>query len=182
MHRKWLQKITLKTIPCFLLYGVVILRATFHPGPFWIGLTLLILGEFLRLWAAGHLSKNREVTVHGPYAYVKNPLYIGTLFVAVGFCAMASQWWGLAVVLIAFFFYYAPFKTRREASRLRRLYGETWDAYDQNVRDYLPRLSPYVAGAPARWKWEKVVSNSEHETAVVVFLSALFLGAYLWVG
>ena len=66
------------------------------------GLPVSLLGLALRGWAAGHLEKNRDLAQSGPYAYVRNPLYIGTLLVAAGL-VIASQQWALAVLFAAVF-------------------------------------------------------------------------------
>ncbi|MFQ5580238.1 MAG: methyltransferase family protein [Nitrospiria bacterium] len=164
--KRLLQKVTYKTIPVF---GIIIfLIVSARPrGYFFVGgLALILIGEAGRLWAAGHLSKNREVTTTGPYAYVKNPLYIGTFLIMVGFCLLARQWMILAVGLTVFFVYYAPFKKRREAERLREIFGTVWTEYDRSVPDYIPRLSPYEKKGEHQWAWARVLSNSEHQTAV----------------
>src|SRR5689334_19806972 len=57
-----------------------------------LGLPLSILGLILRGWAAGHLDKDRALAQSGPYAYVRNPLYIGTLMVAAGLVLAAREW------------------------------------------------------------------------------------------
>src|SRR5688572_3999794 len=57
---------------------------------FWLGLIPIALGQVVRIWAAGHLSKNKELTTTGPYAYVKNPLYVGTFLIMVGFGVIAQ--------------------------------------------------------------------------------------------
>lgn len=173
--KKLLRKVTVKTIPVYILMVVLILVARPKLSFFLAGFPLIILGELLRIWAAGHLSKNKEVTTTGPYAYVKNPLYLGTFLIMTGFCLLASQWIILGVGLLAFFSYYAPFKKKAESDRLRQIFGSAWDEYDRSVPDYLPRLSPYEKRGRHVWEWSRVVSNSEHETAVVTALGVLIL-------
>src|SRR6478609_6950276 len=73
-----------------------------------VGLVVSVLGLALRAWAAGHLEKNRTLADGGPYAYTRNPLYIGTLTVALGF-VIASRRWELGVLfLIVFIGIYLP--------------------------------------------------------------------------
>src|SRR5258708_31175382 len=66
------------------------------------GLPISVAGLALRAWAAGHLAKNQRLATSGPYAYTRNPLYLGTLIVAVGF-AVAGRSVGLAVLFAAAF-------------------------------------------------------------------------------
>lgn len=176
MSKERFQKVTMKTIPVFLLIVLLIIFARPKPHLFLAGLPFIVAGEMLRLWAAGHLSKNREVTTTGPYSYVKNPLYLGTFLIMIGFCFLASRWEILTVGLAGFFVYYAPFKKKVEADRLREIFGSAWDDYDRSVPDYLPRLSPYEKRGQHRWEWSRVVSNSEHETAIVTLTGVVILG------
>jgi len=178
---KWLlSKLTVRTIPLFAL--IVLLFVYAKPSlPLLLGgIPLILIGEALRLWAAGHLSKNKEVTTTGPYAYVKNPLYIGTFFAMVGFCLIAGQWPVLVLGLAVFFFYYAPYKKKVESDRLREIFGAAWDDYDRSVPDYIPKLKPYKNRGAHRWEWLRVVANSEHQTATsaltgIIIMAALFL-------
>ena len=181
MSKGRLRKITVKTIPVFVLIVLLIIFAEPKANLFFMGLPFILSGEILRLWAAGHLSKNREVTTTGPYSYVKNPLYLGTFLIMIGFCFLASQWMILLIGLAAFFAYYAPFKKKAEADRLREIFGPAWDDYDRSVPDYIPRLSPYEKKGQHRWDWSRVVSNSEHETAIVTVAGVVILGARFFI-
>lgn len=181
MAKERFQKITIKTIPVFILIALLIIFARPQLPLFLVGVPLIAAGEVLRLWAAGHLSKNREVTTTGPYAYVKNPLYLGTFLIMVGFCFLASQWIILAVGLAGFFIYYAPFKKKAESDRLRQIFGSAWDDYDRSVPDYIPRLTSYEKRGQHRWEWSRVVSNSEHESALVTLTGVVILGARFFV-
>ncbi len=179
MHR-FLRKITVKTVPVFVLIALLVVYAR-PEGLFFVGgLVLILMGEAFRLWAAGHLSKNREVTTTGPYAYVKNPLYIGTFLIMVGFCLLARQWVVLVMGLAAFFVYYAPFKKKREADRLREIFGAVWEEYDRSVPDYVPRLSPYEKKGEHQWTWTRVLLNSEHETALSTLAGIAILSLRLF--
>ncbi len=180
--QKKLQKITFKTIPVYLVAGLLVIFAK-PTLPFFVaGLALVIPGELIRILAAGHLRKNQEVTTTGPYAYVKNPLYLGTLFIMIGYCLMARNLYLLIIGLAVFFFYYVPFKKQRESARLQERFGDVWTEYDWAVPDYLPRLSPYSKRGQHPWRWEVFWDNSEHETAIVVFLMIFLIGLRFWTG
>jgi protein-S-isoprenylcysteine O-methyltransferase Ste14 len=108
-----------------------------HPslGSLLTGLPVSLLGLGLRAWAAGHLEKNRDLAQSGPYAYVRNPLYIGTLLVAGGLVIAARQW-GLALLFGAvFLFVYLP------AIQLE----------EQHLRDLFPGFGDYAKRVPALW-------------------------------
>ena len=106
-------------------------------------LPLSLLGLALRAWAAGHLEKNRTLAESGPYAYVRNPLYIGTLMVAAGF-VVASRRWELGVLFAAvFLLIYLPV-VELEEQHLRSLFPEYAD-YAQRVPRLWPRSSATAA-------------------------------------
>ena len=175
-----LEKITAKTIPVYLVAALLIIFAKPALPFFLAGLVLVIPGELIRIWAAGHLRKNQEVTTTGPYAYVKNPLYLGTLLVMIGYCLMARNIYLLAIGLAVFFFYYVPFKKHRESARLQERFGDAWTEYDRAVPDYLPRLSPYPKRGDYPWRWSVFLDNSEHETVVVVLVMVILIGLRFW--
>jgi len=141
------------------------------------------------VWGTGHLEKNQRLVTSGPYAHVKNPLYLGTLLIMVGFAAAATHprepsLWGLVVLLpaglAAYFLYYFPKKKRVEYDRLRRRFGTEADQYLEAVPDLIPRLRPF-AGEARRWRFRLVVNNSEVETAVFCLLGLLLIGSkFFW--
>ena len=114
-----------------------------QPAWFIPGALVTFAGEWLRLWAAGHLRKNKQLTTTGPYSYVKNPLYIGTLLITIGYSAMAQNIYILIGGFVWFFIYYAPYKKKQENEKLVGSFGHAWTVYDKAVPDYLPRLTPY---------------------------------------
>ena len=179
---KRLRKITVKTVPVYLFGAALIFmvyRTGTNPRIFWSGAAIVLIGELLRIWAAGHLKKNAEVTTTGPYAHVKNPLYLGTFLILSGFCVQAWNLRLFAAGTCVFFFYYAPSKKRRESDRLRERFGAVWDAYDRSVPDYVPRLTPYEGRGTRRWSAGNCWENSEAGTALVVLLGTILIGARL---
>jgi protein-S-isoprenylcysteine O-methyltransferase Ste14 len=170
-----LKKVTLKTLPVYLLGVLLIVAAKPRLDFYALGLCLVVLGEGLRIWATGHLQKNQQVTTTGPYAYVKNPLYLGTFLIMVGFCWMANQLLLMAVGVGLFIFYYVPYKKRRESERLSKLFGQFWLDYETHVPDYLPRWTPYEHCGNARWNIQLFLNNSEHETLLVVLLAVVIM-------
>jgi len=128
------------------------------------GLPVSVMGLALRAWAAGHLEKNRMLAESGPYAYVRNPLYIGTLSVAAGF-VIASRRWELGVLFAAvFLLIYLPV-VELEEQHLRSLFPEYAD-YAKRV----PRLWPRFTGHSSKhFRVEVYVRNQEYQ-ALLGFL------------
>jgi len=123
-----------------------------------IGLPVAALGLALRAWAAGHLEKNRALAESGPYAYVRNPLYIGTLAVAAGF-VLASRQWVLGVLFAAVFvLIYLPV-VELEEQHLRSLFPE-YAEYARRV----PRLWPRLMGNSSKpFSFATYLRNQEYQ-------------------
>jgi protein-S-isoprenylcysteine O-methyltransferase Ste14 len=103
-------------------------------------LALVVPGLWLRGYAAGYVKKNRELTVTGPYAYTRNPLYLGSMLIAAGF-ALALLSWPVALVLAGGFgVIYVPVIASEE--RFLRATFPGFDAYCRRVPRLIPRLTP----------------------------------------
>jgi protein-S-isoprenylcysteine O-methyltransferase Ste14 len=113
-------------------------------------LPVIACGMLLRAWAAGHLEKNQKLAVSGPYAYTRNPLYLGSLLVAGGFCIAAASWWLVLLFLVAFALIYLPVM-EQEAAHLSKLFPD-YAAYAARVPLLLPWPSGYEAGKPFLWE------------------------------
>jgi protein-S-isoprenylcysteine O-methyltransferase Ste14 len=138
------------------------------------GLATIAAGEVLRLWATGYLHKTESLTVAGPYAYVRHPLYLGTLLIGTGFALIANTPLGYALWMlgtVGYFAYYLPYKSRIEGARLEALFGDDYRRYTAAVPEIFPRLHAYVplGGHPeggARWTGVRFEDN--HETGVAL--------------
>ena len=150
----------IRRIPIFIGALLLVFFARPNPTGIVVGIALIAFGEIIRVWAAGHLEKNETLTVSGPYAYVKNPLYVGTILITGGFCILADNVYLLAAAMLAFCFHYIPYKKGVEGDRLKKIFGKPYEDYDQNVPDYLPRWTPYsVQKVP--WRFKLFIENSE---------------------
>jgi len=110
------------------------------PGPIAWSLLLVVPGLWLRGYASGYVKKNRELTMTGPYAHVRNPLYLGSILMAAGF-AVALRSWPFAVALIVgFALIYAPVIASEEAF-LRGTFLE-FEWYCARVPRLIPRITP----------------------------------------
>ncbi len=142
-----------------------------------VGLPVAASGLALRAWAAGHLEKNLALAQSGPYARVRNPLYLGTLTAAAGL-AIAARRWELAALFAAVFgLVYLPV-VELEEQHLRELFPEFAD-YARRV----PRLIPGLVRVPLpdgrgsetlseRFRWELYRRNREYE-ALAGFLAGV---------
>lgn len=135
------------------------------------GLPISALGLALRAWATGHVEKNLRLAQSGPYAYVRNPLYLGTLIVAAGF-AIASRQWGLGVLFAAvFLFIYLP-AIQLEEQHLRKLFPQ-FAAYAQRVPALWPALAPLRS--PEHFRWALYFRNREYQALIGFLVGAGYL-------
>jgi protein-S-isoprenylcysteine O-methyltransferase Ste14 len=153
-----------------------------------VGAIPIAIGEGLRLWATGHLHKNDSLTVAGPYAYLRHPLYFGTLLIGAGFLIMAwsAVAFGFAALFVLVYFgYYMPYKDRIESARLESLYGDAYRRYAAAVPKLIPRLHPYeplpAERAPEKaWRRVRFADNNETGTALVVAVGVLCMVVRWW--
>jgi protein-S-isoprenylcysteine O-methyltransferase Ste14 len=114
-----------------------------------IGLPISLIGLLVRGWAAGYLAKDRELAVAGPYAYVRNPLYVGTLIAAFGF-VLAARSMSLGILFaIVFLLVYLP----------------AVELEEQHLREIFPAYSAYAARVPRFVPWRKQAAASESFSA-----------------
>jgi protein-S-isoprenylcysteine O-methyltransferase Ste14 len=137
------------------------------------GVPVSIIGLWLRGWAAGHLAKNQQLAEGGPYAYIRNPLYLGTLLVAAGL-VIATRRIELALLFGAvFLFVYLPV-IQNEEQHLRKIFPE-YAAYAGRVPALLP-YKPRLA-SPGRFRYELYLRNQEYQALLGYLAGLLFL---LW--
>src|SRR5258706_13851382 len=106
-----------------------------------LGTFVVAPGLIIRALASGHVRKNEALATSGPYAYTRNPLYLGSLLMGVGFAVAARSWWvGIALVLM-FIAIYLPV-IRDEEAFLRRTFPE-FDEYARRVPGVVPRLTSH---------------------------------------
>ena len=105
------------------------------------GALVMVPGLVLRGLASGHVQKDQELTTSGPYAYTRNPLYLGSLMLAIGFAIAARSWWIVGMMLAMFAAIYVPVIAGEERY-LREKFSE-YDDYAKHVPRMLPRLTPY---------------------------------------
>jgi protein-S-isoprenylcysteine O-methyltransferase Ste14 len=143
-------------------------------------LALVLPGLWLRAYAAGYVKKNRELTVTGPYAHTRNPLYLGSMLMAAGF-AVALLSWPVAVLLaFGFSVIYVPVVASEE--RFLRAAFPQFDAYCKNVPRLIPRLTPggHSGGrtAAGSFSFSLYLKHREYNAgigAALLYLSLLYL-------
>lgn len=138
------------------------------------GAVLGLLGEAVRLWASGHIQKTQALATGGPYAHTRNPLYVGSVLLALGVAvASASPWVVLAVGVYLLAFY--PAVIREEARFLAAKFPE-YAEWAREVPVFVPRLTP-GGSRGSRFDWTRVRVNREWRTALALPAAMLILWA-----
>jgi protein-S-isoprenylcysteine O-methyltransferase Ste14 len=137
----------------FVFAAVALYLATPTPTTLAIGAAIAASGELLRLWAAGHLEKSKEVTRSGPYQFTRHPLYLGSSLIGIGF-AVAANHLIVALIVVAYLLLTLTAAMRSEEAHLREKFGDAYDAYAEKRAEPMQR----------RFSWQRAIYNREHHT------------------
>lgn len=138
----------------FLAGAVFILLARPALRTLLLGGAVALVGLMVRAWAAGHIRKNAALATSGPYAFTRNPLYLGSFILGLGFTVAAGRPLLLGAVFAALFLgIYLPVM-RVEATTLTELFGEEYRRYAEAVPLFLPRVTPYRRDSSAGAKFD----------------------------
>jgi protein-S-isoprenylcysteine O-methyltransferase Ste14 len=135
----------------FLIIPLLFIAARPTVNSLLVGAVVSLTGLLIRAWASGYLKKNQELTVTGPYAFTRNPLYLGTFIMATGVALTTNSWWFIAVFLALYLLIYVPVMMA-EAETLNKLFPAEYASYSERVPMFLPRLLPYREAKEKREK------------------------------
>ena len=171
----WCRAAQKMRVPVGVFLGGIFL-ALMHPSArsLWLGSSIAILGASIRIWDAGCLTKGRILTMHGPYAYTRNPLYLGSFVMALGISIAGGEYW----LLVPFALFYAAFyypSMKAEEVELLAGHGQDFAAYASRVPFFIPRLRSVQRAAPG-FTWSRVIQNGEHRNV----FGLLLVWAFLW--
>jgi len=164
----------------YLLAVVVLFLSRPEPRAILIGACVGLLGLAIRAYAAGYLHKQAVLTISGPYARTRNPLYFGSSILALG-AAIAMNSWPSAALLLIYFALVYTLVMRREEIELRGHHGAEFDAYANSVPLFFPTLTaPKPPSAnPAAFSWSQYRKNHEYQAALG-FLFLLLALVVIW--
>jgi protein-S-isoprenylcysteine O-methyltransferase Ste14 len=138
------------------------------------------IGIAMRAAAAGHVKKNRELTTTGPYGYTRNPLYLGSLIIAIGFGVASRNWWVAAVIVVLFLAIYLPV-IRSEEEFLRSEFPG-FDEYCAKVPRLIPRLSASDVTGKGTFSRELYLRHREYNAIIgaLLMIAALAVKLIYW--
>jgi protein-S-isoprenylcysteine O-methyltransferase Ste14 len=131
----------------------------------WAGAAVAALGEVVRVWAAGHIEKGREITQSGPYRFVRHPLYLGSTLIGVGF-VIAARHAGVAVLTAAYLGITLTAAARAEEAHLDDKFGGAYSDY---------RSGGMPPDQPKAFSWARVADNREYQAAAGLVAVFVFL-------
>jgi len=134
-----------------------------------LGALITVVGEALRVWAAGHVEKSLEVTSSGPYRYTRHPLYLGSTIIGIGIAVAAAHLW-LGLAIVGYLASTLTAARRAEEAHLREKFGA---AYDQ----YAARTAPMSARA---FSWGRAWRNREHHALAGLLGGLSLLALKVW--
>jgi protein-S-isoprenylcysteine O-methyltransferase Ste14 len=104
---------------------------------FWAGFAVSMFGELIQLWSFASLDKNATLACNGPYAVVRNPMYLGRYFIILGAVLLLGSVWAIVLYTLVYYFYMVN-RVRREEERLRPALGKPYEEYCVHVNRFLP--------------------------------------------
>ena len=137
-----------------------------------IGSCVAFAGLCIRAIASGHVEKNEVLATSGPYAHTRNPLYLGSIILALGFLIAAKSWWLLLIAAAMLVTIYVPVIHSEEAF-LRTRFPE-FDDYSAQVPRLFPRVRAYEK-RPASFSWHLYWKHREYNAALGAGLMIAFL-------
>ena len=152
----------------FVFGALVLWLAQPTPSTVAVGAAIGMVGEGLRIWAAGHLNKAREVTTSGPYRWVGHPLYLGSSVIGAGL-AVASGSLTVTVLIAVYLVTTLTAAIKSEEAFLRRTFGDRYDRYRRGPA--LNAASPQAA----RFSLQRALGNHEHSALVGLVVAVLLL-------
>jgi protein-S-isoprenylcysteine O-methyltransferase Ste14 len=144
-----------------------------------LGAALVVPGLLVRAVASGQLQKNEQLATAGPYAYTRNPLYLGSLILSAGFALAARSWWIAGGIIVLFFTIYLPV-IRAEEEFLRQRFPQ-FDDYARRVPRLFPRVSASGNNA-GTFSWDLYWKHREYNAALgaAAMLVAVVAKMLLW--
>ena len=172
-NKRLLQRIR---VPLGFLFAIIFL---IFAKPAWItllvGAIISVIGILIRAWSSGHIRKNQNLAVSGPYSYTRNPLYLGSFLLGVGFTVASGVWW-LALIFVALFLgIYLPVM-RVEAEDLTAMFGADFEEYKENVPLFFPRFTAWKKSVE-KFDFQLYLRYREYRAALGMFAALGVLAA-----
>jgi protein-S-isoprenylcysteine O-methyltransferase Ste14 len=163
-YRQFAQRIR---VPAgFILVPLLLWLSNASPRSLIAGSVVAVAGLAIRAWASGCLRKNQELATGGPYAYTRNPLYLGTFLLGAGVAIASGSLLFFSVYLFLYALVYVPV-ILAEAETMQSLFPESYPAYSREVPLFFPRITPrYGSRTGSRFDLKLYVEHREYRAAL----------------
>jgi protein-S-isoprenylcysteine O-methyltransferase Ste14 len=144
------------------LLGIILVAVLAKPNSASLiaGFAVCLPGLLLRAWAAGHLRKDEELTVSGPFRGTRNPLYLGNLVIGLGIVIASRSIWVLSIVTVYFLLFY-PLIIRMEVEKMTKLFPQEYTEYSQKTPLFFPFRWSSSPSKKRKLSWELYLKNKE---------------------
>ena len=139
-----------------------------------MGLPIAAAGIAIRLWASGHIKKDKVLATDGPYMYVRHPLYVGNILLGVGFSMASGLWWSFPLFALILAVFY-PQAIRSEDEKLRQLFTEQWEGWRMHTRALIPRFRIGVNPGGSWSFYQSLRQNGEPIIALILMACLYYL-------
>jgi protein-S-isoprenylcysteine O-methyltransferase Ste14 len=153
-------------VPAGLISAILFVFASQPSGRSLIaGIPIALCGVIIRAWASGHLRKNMELAMAGPYAYTRNPLYFGSFVMALGCAIAGGSWWVGGALIGIFLVVYLPVM-QAESEYMKTLFAGKYERWAANVPLFIPRLTPYRSAASRGFAMHQYLQHREYRALI----------------
>jgi protein-S-isoprenylcysteine O-methyltransferase Ste14 len=138
------------------------------------GGVVALVGALIRLWASGHVKKNKVLATDGPYAYVRHPLYVGNILILVGFSMASMLWWSFPLMIFLILFYYPP-AISYEDNKLKNAFGEQWENWSKDIHALIPGFSKKAGSASSDWSFKQSLFQNLEPVIVLYLIWCIYM-------
>jgi protein-S-isoprenylcysteine O-methyltransferase Ste14 len=133
-----------------------------------------LIGALIRLWASGHVKKNKVLATDGPYAYVRHPLYVGNILILLGFSMASNLWWAYALMVFLILFYYPPAISYEDA-KLNRTFGEEWQNWSKNIHALIPSFHGKAGSTGSEWSFKQSLFQNLEPVIALYLIGFMYM-------
>ncbi len=135
---------------------------------------IALIGTLIRLWASGHVKKNKVLATDGPYAYVRHPLYVGNILLLLGFSIASNLWWSYLLMAFLIYFYYPP-AISYEDQKLQKLFGEEWETWSKDIHALIPSFSSKSGSVSSDWSIKQSLFQNLEPVIVLYLIWCIYM-------
>jgi len=158
-----MKKVSFKKLRLWFMYPIFIVYpfvAKANDVYFWSGVAFIMSGLFIRFWASGYIMKSRVLATSGPYAYTRNPLYLGNFILGFGIAVISGSFWLIFYYVLAFIILYIG-TIKEEQATLEEKFGSPYRDYTASVPMFFPSFRPFKRSDKGSFSLKQSFKNGE---------------------